>query len=111
MTAETRSPDSVNQTKKSEENAKKSEMSTEKKLEDENAETNQKTSPNTIVTIGTRKSKLALWQTHWVLERLKKQLPDVEFRLIEEATLGDNVLDRHLADLGRDAPGLFTKVF
>lgn len=62
-----------------------------------------------VVKVGSRKSKLALWQTEHVIGLLKEKFPKTDFQIVQENTIGDNVQNRHLADLGRDAPGLFTK--
>ena len=61
------------------------------------------------VVIGTRGSKLALWQTNWVkssLERLHSGL-SVEIKVI--TTKGDLIVDRSLPELGASGKGLFTK--
>lgn len=57
--------------------------------------------------IGTRGSKLALWQAHAVERALREAVPGlaVEVRVI--FTKGDRVLDKPLADIGDK--GLFTK--
>ena len=61
------------------------------------------------ITIGTRGSKLALWQTNWVKAEIEKQNPgiDVEVQII--STKGDRVLDVSLPKLGEQGKGLFTK--
>src|SRR3990167_5041304 len=41
------------------------------------------------INIATRKSKLALWQSHFVADLLKKQYPDVTISFIEIVTEGD----------------------
>lgn len=40
-------------------------------------------------TIGTRKSKLALLQTHLALDALKKAFPDYGFQILSKETAGD----------------------
>ena len=61
------------------------------------------------ITIGTRGSQLALWQTNWVKTRLEKSHPGlvVEIKII--STKGDRVLDVSLPKLGEQGKGLFTK--
>ncbi len=61
------------------------------------------------IVVSSRKSALALYQTNFVIDKLKRIAPGREFPILKESTLGDKVLNRHLSDLGRDAPGLFTK--
>lgn len=51
-------------------------------------------------TVGTRKSKLALVQTNWVIEQLTKQHPEVRFQVKEIETSGDKNLNVSLAKLG-----------
>ncbi len=55
--------------------------------------------------IGTRKSKLALWQANYVKEQLKNLSYSVELVLI--TTTGDKILDSPLAKIG--GKGLFVK--
>jgi hydroxymethylbilane synthase len=62
---------------------------------------------NLRIRIGTRKSKLALWQSEWVKEQIEKKFPDVEVELIKIVTKGDKILDVPLAKIGDK--GLFTK--
>jgi hydroxymethylbilane synthase len=57
--------------------------------------------------IATRKSKLALWQTEHVAQRIRDLHPDVEVSLVPLSTRGDEVLDRSLAEIG--GKGLFLK--
>ena len=61
---------------------------------------------DTII-IGTRSSKLALWQADYVAARLREAYPEltVEKRLM--TTKGDKILDAPLAKIG--GKGLFTK--
>jgi hydroxymethylbilane synthase len=63
-------------------------------------------SPRTI-RIGSRKSQLALIQTYWVQEQLKKSFPDISFDVHTMSTQGDKILDVALAKIGDK--GLFTK--
>src|SRR6476469_9227812 len=62
--------------------------------------------PRTI-RIASRKSQLALVQTHWVQEELQKHFPEYTFEVHTMSTQGDNILDVALAKIGDK--GLFTK--
>ena len=57
--------------------------------------------------IGTRASRLALWQAEFVAAELKKFLPTLEVELVKVHTTGDKILDAPLAKIG--GKGLFTK--
>lgn len=57
--------------------------------------------------IGTRGSKLALWQAHYIKERLESCHPHVAVTLEKFTTTGDKILDVPLAKIG--GKGLFTK--
>ena len=57
--------------------------------------------------IGTRGSKLALWQAGWVKERLEAAHPGLACRLETITTTGDKILDVALAKVG--GKGLFVK--
>ena len=59
------------------------------------------------IRIGTRKSKLALWQANFVAQQLKKYFPDIEVELVKITTKGDKILDVPLAKVG--GKGLFVK--
>lgn len=59
------------------------------------------------VRIGTRGSKLALWQANWVKERIEKQSPRIETEIVKIKTTGDKILDVALAKVG--GKGLFVK--
>ena len=59
------------------------------------------------IRIGTRKSKLALWQANYVADQLKKYFPDLEVELVKITTKGDKILDVPLAKVG--GKGLFVK--
>ena len=63
--------------------------------------------PTRTVRIGSRKSQLALVQTHWVQGQLQKLHPDCEFEVCTMSTQGDHILDVALAKIGDK--GLFTK--
>jgi hydroxymethylbilane synthase len=64
-------------------------------------------SPPRTIRIGSRKSQLALVQTHWVKEQLQKSFPQIVFEVHTMATQGDKILDVALAKIGDK--GLFTK--
>lgn len=57
--------------------------------------------------IGTRGSKLALWQANHIADCLRKQYPDLDVVLKHITTTGDKILDVPLAKIG--GKGLFTK--
>lgn len=59
------------------------------------------------IIVGSRRSKLALTQTNWVIDQLKKLDPRFEFEIKEIVTKGDQVLDVTLAKVG--GKGLFVK--
>jgi hydroxymethylbilane synthase len=59
------------------------------------------------IRIGSRKSQLALVQTHWVQAELQKNFPDITFEVHTMSTQGDKILDVALAKIGDK--GLFTK--
>jgi hydroxymethylbilane synthase len=61
------------------------------------------------ITIGTRGSLLALWQTNWVKAQLEKHHPGIEVEIKVISTKGDRVLDVSLPKLGEQGKGLFTK--
>ncbi len=57
--------------------------------------------------IATRKSPLALWQAHYVRDRLLAQHPGLQVELVTMVTKGDKILDTPLAKIG--GKGLFVK--
>ena len=59
------------------------------------------------VVIGTRGSKLALWQAEWVKAELQRLNPGLEVELNKIKTTGDKILDVPLAKVG--GKGLFVK--
>ena len=61
---------------------------------------------DTII-IGTRSSKLALWQADYVMECLQKKYPELHVEKKLMTTKGDKILDAPLAKIG--GKGLFTK--
>ena len=59
----------------------------------------------TIITIGTRKSKLAMWQTEAVARILNDN--GIETSIVSMETKGDKILDRSIAKIG--SKGVFTE--
>ena len=62
---------------------------------------------NRKIIIGTRASKLALWQAEWVKSELERLYPGIEVELNKIKTTGDKILDVPLAKVG--GKGLFVK--
>ncbi|HEY9737395.1 MAG TPA: hydroxymethylbilane synthase, partial [Trichocoleus sp.] len=63
--------------------------------------------PTRTVRIVSRKSQLALIQTHWVRDELQKHFPEFTFEVKTMETQGDKVLDVSLSKIGDK--GLFTQ--
>ncbi len=61
----------------------------------------------TKIIIGTRGSKLALWQADWVKSELIKSFPGLDADIVIIKTKGDKILDVPLAKVG--GKGLFVK--
>lgn len=59
------------------------------------------------IIIGTRGSKLALWQAEWIKSELQRLYPKLEIELNKIKTTGDKILDVPLAKVG--GKGLFVK--
>lgn len=59
------------------------------------------------ILIGTRGSKLALWQAEWVRDELLKLYNGLQVELVKIKTTGDKILDVPLAKIG--GKGLFVK--
>jgi hydroxymethylbilane synthase len=59
------------------------------------------------IRIGTRGSKLALWQANWVKDRIEGRFPSAVCRLVKIRTKGDKIRDVALAKVG--GKGLFVK--
>jgi hydroxymethylbilane synthase len=57
--------------------------------------------------IGTRSSKLALWQANYIADCIRNEYPEIEVSLLHIMTTGDKILDVPLAKIG--GKGLFTK--
>lgn len=62
---------------------------------------------NRTIIIGTRGSKLALWQAEWVKSELQRLHPGLKVELNKTKTTGDKILDVPLAKVG--GKGLFVK--
>ncbi|PSJ45127.1 hydroxymethylbilane synthase [Zobellella endophytica] len=62
---------------------------------------------NRIIRIATRKSLLALWQAHYVKDRLEQLHPQITVELVPMTTQGDVLLDTPLSKIG--GKGLFIK--
>ncbi len=62
---------------------------------------------NISIKIGTRASKLALWQAEWVKSALNEKFPGQPVELVTIKTKGDKILDVPLAKVG--GKGLFVK--
>ena len=59
------------------------------------------------IIVGTRGSKLALWQTNWLIERLKAVQPDLPVEVKIITTQGDRIQDRPLQSINND--GFFVR--
>ncbi|MGE6629056.1 hydroxymethylbilane synthase [Bacillus sp. NPDC077027] len=59
------------------------------------------------IKVGSRRSKLALTQTKWVISKLSKLNPSYSFEIQEIVTKGDQILDVTLSKVG--GKGLFVK--
>ena len=58
------------------------------------------------IIFGSHKSKLALWQTNQVARALAAAYPEIEYSIQQYSTLGDELIDRPLPEIG--GKGLFT---
>ncbi|CAK8692383.1 porphobilinogen deaminase-like [Clavelina lepadiformis] len=61
----------------------------------------------TTVRVGTRKSQLAMIQTTWVVNELKKLNKNLNIEVIQMSTIGDQILNKSLSKTGEKS--LFTK--
>jgi hydroxymethylbilane synthase len=61
----------------------------------------------THLTIATRASKLALWQSEHIATEIKLRYPNISVQLLPMSTKGDEILDRSLSKIG--GKGLFIK--
>ena len=62
---------------------------------------------NRVIRVGSRESKLAMVQTEWVVNEIKKKHPELEFEITAYKTKGDILLDDRLDIIG--GKGLFVK--
>ncbi|CAH0718509.1 unnamed protein product, partial [Brenthis ino] len=60
-----------------------------------------------VIRVGSRQSELALIQTNFVIDCLKKMYPEKEFTIVKMTTLGDRILNVSLPKIGEKS--LFTK--
>merc|ERR1712137_841870 len=60
-----------------------------------------------IVRVGSRKSQLALIQSEYVVSLLTQMYPEIKFELVTMSTIGDEILNRALSQIGEKA--LFTR--
>lgn len=60
-----------------------------------------------VIRVGSRQSELALIQTNFVIDSLKKMYPEKEFTIVKMTTLGDRILNISLPKIGEKS--LFTK--
>src|SRR5690606_37049563 len=63
--------------------------------------------PSLRLRAGTRGSRLALWQTEFVIRQLQQLRPDVQVETVTFRTLGDRITEVPLPQLG--GKGLFTQ--
>ncbi len=59
------------------------------------------------IIIGTRGSKLALWQANWIKDKLERLYPDLVIAIEKIKTTGDKITDAPLSRIG--GKGLFVK--
>lgn len=62
--------------------------------------------PTRTISLGSRPSKLAHWQTDYIHAQLKLTWADLSCRLVTLVTTGDQIIDRPLPEIG--GKGLFT---
>lgn len=65
------------------------------------------TAERDYIVIASRQSRLALWQSEHVRDRLAQLYPDIEVRILGLTTRGDQIQDRALSEIG--GKGLFIK--
>lgn len=58
------------------------------------------------IRIGSRKSRLALWQTNHIARLLEEAHPGLDVEIVTMETLGDKILDKSIPEIG--GKGLFT---
>ncbi|HHV10915.1 MAG TPA: hydroxymethylbilane synthase [Clostridiales bacterium] len=62
-----------------------------------------------VIRIGSRKSRLAMVQTNFIIERLGRIAPELDFEIIPISTVGDEILDKPLLSFG--GKGVFVDAF
>lgn len=60
-----------------------------------------------LIRIGTRESRLAMWQAEYVAEQIRKFHPEIKVELVPMKTTGDRILHQALDQVG--GKGLFVK--
>lgn len=60
-----------------------------------------------VINVGSRRSRLAMIQTEFVIDQLRKHHPNTEFVIKSLDTIGDNVLNKPLSKIGEKS--LFTR--
>ena len=60
-----------------------------------------------LIRIASRQSQLALWQSNFIADLIKKKYPQINVEVIGFKTQGDIILDQPLAEIG--GKGLFIK--
>lgn len=60
-----------------------------------------------VIRVGSRESDLAMYQTRWVIAKIKEKYPDTGFEIVGIKTKGDIILDKTLDKIG--GKGLFIK--
>ena len=60
-----------------------------------------------LIRIASRQSQLALWQSNFIADLIKKKYPQINVEVISFKTQGDIILDQPLAEIG--GKGLFIK--
>lgn len=63
--------------------------------------------PDATITIGTRRSQLAQWQTRRVIELIESNNPGLRCRIVDFTTIGDKTIDRPIPEIG--GKGVFTR--
>lgn len=67
----------------------------------------KKSRPTKRVRVGSRRSQLALFQTNFVINLLRKTNPNIQYEIVPMTTTGDQILNKPLAKIGEKS--LFTK--
>lgn len=67
----------------------------------------KKSRPTRRVRVGSRRSQLALFQTNFVVDLLRKKNPSIQYEIVPMTTTGDQILNKPLSKIGEKS--LFTK--